>query len=155
MIYDFWVLIFPKKRGKDYSIKIRIFHHSAKELTMIFTEKRTFPDNTGQIRTIPDKYGHCALPRYYLCIVISSPQSNAESHGVLTLLIVIQTTAREEGSRVHPHVSLAMCYRDFSDKSSTTRLRFALNDKMYRIIEENNPWDSVSSVVQKNITHTL
>ena len=60
---------FPKKREKDYTIKIRIFHHSTKELTMIFTEKRTFPDNNGQMRTIPDKYGHCAWARYYLCIV--------------------------------------------------------------------------------------
>ena len=38
---------------------------------MEFTEKRTFSDNNGQMRTIPDKYGHWGWWWYYLCIVIS------------------------------------------------------------------------------------
>ena len=43
-------------------------------------------------------------------------------------LLVILDDRREEESRVHPRICICVCYRDFSDKSSTTRLRFALND---------------------------
>ena len=71
---------------------------------MIFTEKRTFPDNNGQIRTIPDKYGHCALPRYYLCIVISSPQitqMNTDFFKSYPHNVIQSGTECSEGSRGH------------------------------------------------------
>ena len=40
-------------------------------------------------------------------------------------------TECSEGSREHP-LWAALCPRDFSPTGSTTRLRFALNDKYYK-----------------------
>ena len=69
---------------------------------MIFTEKRTFPDNNGQIRTIPDKYGHCAWARYYLCI--TSPQitqMNTDFFKSYPHNVIQSGTECSEGSRGH------------------------------------------------------
>ena len=140
LIDDLWFLSsdFPKKREKDYTIKIRNFPHSTKQTIRIFYQKETKSDIKRQIGTIRDKSRHCAWARCYLCI--TSPRITRMNTDYLNF-IVIQTTAWEEGSRVHPHVSLAMCYRDPSLRSGWQNGK---NNK------ENNPCDSVSSVVQKS-----
>ena len=71
----FWGIVFR-------CLKIRIFPHSTKRIIRIFYQKETKSDIKRQIGTIRDKSRHCAWARYYLCIIFSSPQSNAESHGV-------------------------------------------------------------------------
>lgn len=45
---------FPKKREKDYTIKIRIFHHSTKKQKLFFTPSKTFEDICGHLKTSAD-----------------------------------------------------------------------------------------------------